>query len=116
MLQLDEADRLMLAKLRGVMGISQFEGERAIEAVTAPVYRDNLAQAFVEVTPHNYFHHKYCCAVNDSLSLPSVVVHGALHASALRWSVHSLVVEVYAEACFCTSADTTAAYIVSDGC
>jgi hypothetical protein len=49
MLQLDEADRLMLAKLRGVMGISQFEGERAIEAVTAPVYRDILAQAFIEV-------------------------------------------------------------------
>jgi hypothetical protein len=53
LVQLDEADRLMLAKLRGVMGISQFEGERAIEAVTAPVYRDNLAQAFIEVQQTN---------------------------------------------------------------
>ena len=47
-LQLSDTDRASLAKLRSVMGVSQFEGERAIEAVTAPLYRETLAQAFAE--------------------------------------------------------------------
>lgn len=37
--KLDEEDRLWLGRLRGIMGVSQFEGERALESVTAPVYR-----------------------------------------------------------------------------
>lgn len=37
--KLDESDRIWLARLRGIMGVSQFEGERALESVTAPVYR-----------------------------------------------------------------------------
>lgn len=37
--KLDESERLWLARLRGIMGVSQFEGERALESLTAPIYR-----------------------------------------------------------------------------
>jgi hypothetical protein len=39
-----DVDRADLVKIRSIMGVSQFEGERAQEAVTAPLYRDTLAE------------------------------------------------------------------------
>ncbi|CAB1098104.1 unnamed protein product [Ectocarpus sp. CCAP 1310/34] len=46
--RLDDRDRLWLSRLRGIMSVSQFEGERALESVTAPVYREALQAAFAE--------------------------------------------------------------------
>lgn len=37
--KLEEGDRVWLSRLRGIMSVSQFEGERALESVTAPIYR-----------------------------------------------------------------------------
>ncbi|CAM9530507.1 unnamed protein product, partial [Phaeothamnion confervicola] len=47
--KIDDADKAALARLRGVMGVSQFEGERALESVTVPLYRDAVAAALAEV-------------------------------------------------------------------
>lgn len=33
---------MWLNRLRGIMSVSQFEGERALESVTAPIYRCEL--------------------------------------------------------------------------
>jgi hypothetical protein len=38
----------------------------------------------------NCVYHRYYCAIVDSLSLLSVLVHGTLHTSALVWSMHSV--------------------------
>ncbi|CAM9275179.1 unnamed protein product [Ectocarpus fasciculatus] len=46
--RLDDRDRVWLSRLRGIMSVSQFEGERALESVTAPVYRETLQAAFAE--------------------------------------------------------------------
>ncbi|CBJ27230.1 conserved unknown protein [Ectocarpus siliculosus] len=46
--RLDDRDRLWLSRLRGIMSVSQFEGERALESVTAPVYREAIQAAFAE--------------------------------------------------------------------
>ncbi|CAM9461525.1 unnamed protein product, partial [Ectocarpus sp. 8 AP-2014] len=46
--RLDDRDRLWLSRLRGIMSVSQFEGERALESVTAPVYREALQASFAE--------------------------------------------------------------------
>lgn len=36
---------MWLSRLRGIMSVSQFEGERALESVTAPIYRFERTQA-----------------------------------------------------------------------
>lgn len=41
--KLEEGDRVWLSRLRGIMSVSQFEGERALESVTAPIYRYSTA-------------------------------------------------------------------------
>ncbi|CAM9327973.1 unnamed protein product, partial [Scytosiphon promiscuus] len=46
--KLGEGDRSWLSRLRGIMSVSQFEGERALESVTAPVYREALQTAFIK--------------------------------------------------------------------
>ncbi len=46
--RIGEGERTSLAKARSTMGVSRFEGERALESVAAPLYRDCLVSVIAE--------------------------------------------------------------------
>eukprot|EP01084_Bolivina_argentea_P164390 285799_1 len=46
--RIGEGERTALAKARSTMGVSRFEGERALESVAAPLYRDCLVSVIAE--------------------------------------------------------------------
>ncbi len=48
--RLGEGERTVLAKARSTMGVSRFEGERALESVAAPLYRDCLVSVIAEAS------------------------------------------------------------------
>ncbi len=48
--RIGEGERTALAKARSAMGVSRFEGERALESVAAPLYRDCLVSVIADAS------------------------------------------------------------------
>jgi len=51
--EITSSEMVILARLRGILGITQFEGDRSLEALAAPIYREAVLNALDKLVSNN---------------------------------------------------------------